>query len=350
MLDSRSEVLYSICMIVPVFLPHLGCADRCIYCDQGCITDVHSQDVASLIVDTLGKITGKFEVGLFGGNIFNVEPSTLKTLFQYFDFFSEKISNFRISTKPVPLNEETIQILKENRVTIVELGMPVFNDLMLKQLNRGYTVEDFYRAFYFLKKEGFHVAIQVMAGLPDETMNDIMETARQIVELSPYYIRVYPLVVLKNTPLYRMYKNGLFIPIQFEEALERVAYLYVKALKHNIKTVKMGLTDNEFIKTRIAAGQFHPAFGYMVKSLLFYLAIKANIENESIRGKIIVKLNSRDIPHLIGYKRANIEKFKEQDIDITWETKDIDQGSFILCNNLKKVRGMIFDALPNFEK
>ncbi|MCX5811175.1 MAG: radical SAM protein [Proteobacteria bacterium] len=332
-------------MIVPIFLPHLGCTDRCIYCDQGCITDVHSHDLPSQIKKSLEKMTGKFEVGLFGGNIFNVEPSTLKMLFQYFDNFSERILNFKISTKPTPLNDETIRILKENRVTVVELGMPVFNDIMLKKLNRGHTIEDFYRAFYLLKNEGFHVALQVMVGLPDETMNDIKETTRQIIRLSPHYIRIYPLVVLKDTPLHRMHKEGLFVPIQFEEAIERATHIYLNALRHSIKTVKMGLTANELIKDSIVAGQFHPAFGYMVKSQAFYLAIKTNIDVAAIKGDVTVKLNSADIPHLIGHKRVNIERFKEQGIYVTWEKQDIEKGSFILCSGPTVIKGIIFDAL-----
>jgi histone acetyltransferase (RNA polymerase elongator complex component) len=332
-------------MIVPVFLPHLGCTDRCIYCDQGCITDVHNNDLPSLIEKSLEKVGGKHEVGLFGGNIFNVEPSVLKTLFHYFDRFSESILNFRISTKPVPINKETIQILKENRVTVIELGMPVFNDAILKKLNRGHTVEDFYRAFHFLKNEGFHVALQAMVGLPDETMIDIKETAEHIIRLAPHYIRIYPLVVLKNTPLHRMYESGLFAPIQFGEAIERATYIYLNALKHGIKTVKMGLTDNEIIKDSIVAGQFHSAFGYMVKSQAFYLAVSARIDIASIKGDVAVKLNSADIPHLIGHKRMNIKRFEEQGIYVAWENEDIEKGNFILRGSRTIIKGNIFDAL-----
>jgi histone acetyltransferase (RNA polymerase elongator complex component) len=332
-------------MIVPVFLPHLGCTDRCIYCDQGCITDVHSNDLPSMINKSLENVEGKYEVGLFGGNIFNIEPPVLKMLFQYFDGFSERISNFRISTKPIPLNGKTISILKENRVTVVELGMPVFNDSILKKLNRRHTIEDFYKAFYFLEDYGFHVALQVMVGLPDEMKSDIEETARQIIRLSPHYIRIYPLAVLKSTPLHRMYEKGLFVPIRFEEAIERAAYIYLSALKQGIKTVKMGLTDNELIKDSIVAGQFHPALGYMVKSRAFYLAVKANIDTVSIKGDVTVKLNSSDIPHLIGHRRMNIERFKEQGIQVTWEKQDIEKGNFILSAGQRIIEGSIFDAL-----
>ena len=165
------------------------------------------------------------EVGLFGGNVFGIEPSKLSKLFSLFEGHKDRITNFRVSTKPVPLNGETIGILKENRVTVIELGIPVFNDAILAKLNRQHTVEDFYKAFNLLKNEGFHVALQVMVGLPDETVDDIRQTAEQVIRLSPHYIRIYPLVVFKDTTLHRMYESGFFAPIQFEEAVERAIYI-----------------------------------------------------------------------------------------------------------------------------
>ena len=138
-----------------------------------------------------------------------------------------------------------------------------------------------------------------MAGLPDETMADIETTVQHMITLKPYYIRIYPLVVLATTPLGEMYAKGLFMPDSFDTVLDRVVYIYLNALKEGIPVVKMGLTDNEVIKENILAGQYHPAYGYMVKSRAFYLAIMAKLRALSVTGKdVIVHLNNRDIPHL----------------------------------------------------
>ena len=129
-------------MIVPIFLPHLGCQDRCIYCDQDTITDVNARDLKSRIEEILTSRKDPFEVGLYGGNIFNIKPEALRRLFSYFDNYRAVIKNFRISTKPVPLDDEVIAILIENRVTTVELGIPSFNDHILELLNRKHTAAD----------------------------------------------------------------------------------------------------------------------------------------------------------------------------------------------------------------
>ena len=332
-------------MIVPIFLPHLGCLERCIYCNQGHITGSQGIDVDGIVKKSLCSAKDKVEIGLYGGNIFNVEPAELKRLFECFNSHMEKVSNFRISTKPVPLRNETIEILKVNKVTVIELGIPVFNDAILEKLNRKHTVEDFYKAYCLLKEEGFRVALQVMVGLPDETMNDIRMTAEQIIRLSPHYIRIYPLIVLKDTPLYSMYESGLFVPIPFEEALKRAVYIYLNALKHGIKAAKMGLTDNEIIKERVVAGHYHPAFGYLVKSEAFYLAVKAKIGAASLKGDVTVRLNNRDIPHLSGNRRSNIKRFNEQGVCIAWEKADVEEGNFVLHSGSKEIGGSIFDAL-----
>ena len=332
-------------MIIPIFLPHLGCHDRCIYCNQAYITDIKGNDVRSTIKRLLDTHNGKYEVGLYGGNIFGVEPSILKKLFTYFEDYMDNIQGFRISTKPVPLRKETIEILKEHKVSTIELGIPTFNNEILHRLNRKHTGEDLLRAFYMLKDEGFYVALQVMVGLPDESFEDIKETVENIIQLNPHYIRIYPLVVLKETPLQEMYEEGLFNPISFQDAVERALFIYLNSLQHGIKVVKIGLTDNEIIKDRVIAGHYHPAFGYVVRSEGFYLAVKAKIEAASIKGCVAVSLNNRDIPHLLGYRRSNIDRFKEQDLHVTWVKDDIKEGYFLIKQRDKAIEGNIFDAL-----
>lgn len=332
-------------MIIPVFLVHLGCHDRCTYCDQGYITAQNDTDIRRLIQRSLQRKEGPYEVGLFGGNIFGLDPDHLTRLFGHFDDYRDKITNFRISTKPAPLDEELINILKEQRVTVVELGIPSFNNTILRSLNRKHTAEDLLLAFNTLKDKGFQVALQFMVGLPDETFDDIRESVSNMARLKPNYIRIYPLAVLKGTPLCDLYQEKRFIPITFSEVLERTLYIYLNALQRDIKVVKMGLTDNEILKERVVAGYYHPAFGYLVRSHGFYRAVEAVAERESMSGKITVMLNKRDIPHLLGHTRNNIKGFEEQGLRISWEEGGMPVGTFRLISGSKHAEGTIFDAL-----
>jgi radical SAM superfamily enzyme YgiQ (UPF0313 family) len=333
-------------MILPVFLPHLGCNEKCIYCDQQFITDPKDADLNNVIAKTLSVHDGPYEVGLFGGNIFGLKPDQLLTVFSGFDEYLDRITNFRISTKPVPLDKKIIDILKANRVTVIELGIPTFNNKILSKLNRRHSAENLIATYRTLTEEGFHVALQLMAGLPDETMEDITTMAEHMITLKPFYIRIYPLVVLATTPLEEMYVKGLFVPDPFDTVLDRVVYLYLYALRGGIPVVKMGLTDNEVIQEKILAGQYHPAYGYMVKSRAFYLAIMARLFVVPLKGNTVtVYLNNRDVPHLLGYKRTNIAGFEKEGISILWEKEEIDRDNFILYYDGHSITGDIFDAL-----
>ncbi len=333
-------------MILPVFLPHFGCSEKCIYCNQQFIVDHIDTHVSNAISKTLRSQQGPYEVGLFGGNVFGIKPDQLRQIFSFFEEFRDRITNFRISTKPIPLNNEIIDILRTNRVTVIELGIPTFNNRILSLLNRQHSAEDLIATYKALTKESFNVALQFMAGLPDETMVDIQNTVRHMIDIKPDYIRIYPLVVLKATPLAEMHEKGLFVPASFDTVLDRVVYMYLNALKEGIPVVKMGLTDNEIIKENILAGQYHPAYGYMVKSRAFYLAVMARLLQAPARKKhIVVHLNNRDIPHLLGYKRSNIERFNENGFTIQWEKEEIEKDTFILQCNSQSIVGNIFNAM-----
>lgn len=332
-------------MLCPVFLPHLGCDRRCIYCNQNVITDIKTSDIEDLIKASLPSSKTTYEVGLFGGNIFNIPPSHLKKIFYLFKDYREHIEGFRISTKPVPLRQETIQILKENNVKVIELGIPVFNDKILEVLNRGYTVADFYNTYEILKKEGFKVALQVMVGLPDEDRKEIANTVKNIMRLMPSYIRIYPLVVIKDTPLYYAFMKGDFLPCDFNEVVMRALYIYLNAQSLNIPVVKMGLTDNEVIREKIVGGAYHPAFGSIVKSEGFFVALTSLFLKYNLKGKINVKINKRDVPHLLGYKRKNMERWAEHGIYVERETEDLDLGEFIIYHGKKDIKGNILDGI-----
>lgn len=332
-------------MIIPIFLPHVGCLDRCSYCNQDVITDVGEETLRKRIEQSLGACRGLCEVGLFGGNMFGIEPEALYRLFSYFNEYRDKITNFRISTKPVPLNDDIVAILKSNNVTVIELGIPTFNNHILKNLNRKHTGEDLGKAFHRLTQEGFHVALQVMVGLPYETRDDIKETVSNVIRLNPSYIRIYPLAFIEGTPLAEQYISGEFTPITFEEALYRAMFIYLKVSQRGIKIVKMGLTDNEVIKDRIIAGYHHPAFGHLVKSEAFFRAIMAKLEGVKRGEAVTVFLNARDISHLLGHERKNLGRFEQAGLAVSWQADDIPAGAFALRLRDGYSAGSVFDAL-----
>jgi hypothetical protein len=176
-------------------------------------------------------------------------------------------------------------------------------------------------------------------------MSDIRESVANIINLKPSYIRIYPLAFINGTPLADMHEAQEFVPITFEEVIHRAMVIYLSALQHEIKTVKMGLTDNEVIKEKVIGGYYHPAFGFLVKSEAFSRAVSAKIAEAGFSGEVAVALSNRDIPHLLGHKRCNISRFNDDGLSITWQTTDIPYGTFLLKSGEKEMGGTIFDAL-----
>jgi histone acetyltransferase (RNA polymerase elongator complex component) len=161
------------------------------------------------------------------------------------------------------VSARSIAVLKKHGVRVIELGIPTVNDAILRLLGRGHTAGDFFDAFRILTGEGFEMGMQVMVGLPGETLADLQETVFAMIALAPRFIRIYPLVVIEDTRLFERFTRGDYSPDSLDTAVTKACFVYVSAWSHAIRTIKMGLTENEVIKEKIASGPYHPAFGYL---------------------------------------------------------------------------------------
>ena len=107
-------------MIVPVFLPHLGCRQKCIYCNQHHITGKSSQeDISETIRKTLDPVGVRCEVAIYGGNPFGLGTNGLARLLSLFANYREKITSMRMSTEPIVPDAQTIRLLKDYDVQTV---------------------------------------------------------------------------------------------------------------------------------------------------------------------------------------------------------------------------------------
>ena len=125
-----------------------------------------------------------------------------------------------ISTRPDCIAEDTADYLaelSEKTYLTVELGLQSANNETLKLINRGHTYEQFAEGYKKLTSRGINVCIHIINGLPGETREDMMHTARRIAELHPHALKIHLLYVLKNTPLGEMYQRGEFAALEMEE-------------------------------------------------------------------------------------------------------------------------------------
>lgn len=333
-------------MTIPVFLPHLGCRHRCIYCNQHVITGKYGKENLEDAIDAaLAPVRYPAEVAIYGGNPLGLNLEELARLFSRFNAYRDRITHLRLSTEPIPPDAQVIRLLKDSNVRVIELGIPAFNDETLRALGRHHTVQDLYDSYSLLTENGFSVGLQVMVGLPGETASDIRTTAQHLARLRPSFIRIYPLLVLRDTALYVDFREGRFTPLSLHEAVERASFLYVGALSYDSKVAKMGLTDNEFLKEAVVSGPYHAAFGYLVRSHAFCMAVMAVCRREGFSGALKISLGNKDIPHLVGYRRSNLARLADRGLEMSWEVVDLPQGRFRISNGKTTAHGALHDAI-----
>lgn len=297
---------------IPIFISHFGCPNDCVFCNQkkinGRETDVTLEDVRNIIetyLETLPKKSKK-EVAFFGGTFTGISMDLQKQYLSVVNEYikKEKIDGIRLSTRPDYINEEIVDMLKNFGVTTVELGVQSFDEKVLKKSHRFYSMEKVYTASKLIKEAGIELGIQLMIGLPEATFESDLESAKKTVEIAPDIARIYPTLVIKETQLERMYKDGSYIPLTIDEAVKRCKKIQSLLEINGINVIRVGLQPTEELKEgeNVLGGPFHPAFKELVNGEIFYDFFKRIYEKEQ---ELLVEANEKDISSIVGIKKIN---------------------------------------------
>ena len=134
-----------------------------------------------------------------------------------------------IELNPGTVNEEKIIDYKNAGINRVSIGLQAVQDDLLKMLGRIHTYSEFENTYNLIQKNGFkNINVDLMLGLPNQTIDNIEECVKKIVSLNPNHISVYSLIVEEGTPIEKKITSGILnLP---EEDLERKMYYKVKEL------------------------------------------------------------------------------------------------------------------------
>lgn len=313
--------------IIPIFVPHLGCQNDCIFCNQRSISGqqkmITAEDVRKTIefyLENIKEKDAKKEVAFFGGSFTGIEEEKQEEFLQIaYEYIKQgKIESIRISTRPDYIDKKILRRLKKYKVETIELGVQSANDYILKKANRGHTFEDVKRASKMIRWHGFKLGHQMMVGLPESTRIDEINTAKELIKLKPKMVRIYPVLVIKNTKLEKDFMEEKYIPLTVVQAVETCKELVTMFNRKGIEVIRVGLqntdeiTDPNIKGSEVVAGPYHPAFRQLVESGLWYDTIVAKIKQLNVKvKKVQVTVNPQDVNNVIGHKRENIEKLKE---------------------------------------
>ena len=346
--------------VIPIFVPHLGCPNDCIFCNQksisGQMKQITEDEVEKIIEEFLNSFKEEklyTEIAFFGGSFtgidIDLQEKLLKIAYKYVK--DKKVDGIRVSTRPDYIDKEKLKLLKKYGVKTIELGVQSTNDYILKKSKRGHNFEDVKKASKLIRRYGFTLGHQMMIGLPESTWLDELNTARDLAKLKPKIVRLYPVLVIKGTELEKEFVKGEYEPITLDQAVERCKELYYFFDKKKITVIRMGLQNTDIISnpenlnSQVVAGPYHEAFGQLVEDSILYDRILFAIKKVNTKvAEVEIEVNPNDVNNIIGHKKENIQKFKElYEVDVKIKRNfSIRPGKFNL-NILKTYKEFLDD-------
>ena len=259
-------------LVIPIFIPFGGCEHQCVFCNQDNITGESGMPSTSEVKETIElylstwKGIGRKEVAFYGGSFTalkkEVQTEYLKTASVYVS--DGRLDGIRFSTRPDCISEEIVDFVSSYGVDIIELGVQSMDDNVLKLSGRGHSGADVINASKIIKDKGITLGLQIMPGLPGDSREAIFETARTVASINPSFVRVYPTLVIRDTPLFKLYERGDYIPWSIEDMVEVCREIRDIFEAQDIKIIRMGLQPTEDLEETLVAGPYHPAFRDLV--------------------------------------------------------------------------------------
>ena len=238
---------------IPIFIPHLGCPNQCVFCNQRSITGVQDFKIESVreeIETALATIndTVEAEIAFFGGSFTGIDRELMICLLELANEYVRcgRVSAIRCSTRPDYIDEDILAILKRYCVKTVELGLQSYDDAVLSACKRGHGSLDERRACEMIVGAGLELVGQMMIGLPESTPESEIATAQFIISSGAAGARIYPTVVFKDTELSDMASSNIYTPISLEEAVKRSATVFGLFIENNVKVIRVGLCATDF--------------------------------------------------------------------------------------------------------
>jgi elongator complex protein 3 len=196
-------------------------------------------------LESVGHPTGKVELLILGGtwcaypeeyrekfvlrllDALNGEDSTTLAEAQAMNERSaRRCVGLVVETRPDTITAEALRDMRRLGVTKIQVGLQSLDDRILALNCRGHTVADARRAFRLMRAAGFKIQAHWMPNLLGATLeSDRVDFARlfEDPDLRPDELKIYPTILVKNSPLYAYYERGEYHPYSYEELLELIA-------------------------------------------------------------------------------------------------------------------------------
>ena len=205
------------------------CKQKCLYCDF--VSFANKQDLQREYIDALKKEIKNWKIDEYKVKTMYIGGGTPS----YIDsnYISEIIKlvgitqSITIEANPGTITRQKLLEYKNAGINRLSIGLQSTNDRLLKQIGRIHNYKQFLETYNLAREIGFNnINVDLMIGLPNQSIEDIKQSLEEICKLNPEHISVYSLIVEENTPIQKLIANGeLELP---DEEKERQMYWYAK--------------------------------------------------------------------------------------------------------------------------
>ena len=206
------------------------CASKCSYCDflsfEGAGQDLQKRYVGALLTEIkAAHIESKIDTVYFGGGTPTLLPSPLicAILQEVQSLNLAKDTEITVEMNPCTNAKNLLTDLKAHGVNRLSIGLQAWQDDLLASIKRAHTARDFADIIQAARSAGINnTNVDLMFGLPNQTINQWRETITHVVSLAPSHISMYSLTPAENTPLWDALEAGdICLP---DETLDRAMY------------------------------------------------------------------------------------------------------------------------------
>ena len=316
--------------IIPVFVPHWGCPHACVFCNQRSITgqrkSATAEDVQQAIETAAAFLPQgeKRQLAFYGGSFTAIPAEDQEALLGAAQPYLKRgeISSIRLSTRPDAIDGETLERLRRFGVETIELGAQSMDEEVLRLSVRGHTAQDVERASRLIRAAGFSLVLQMMTGLPGDTPEKDLETARRLIACRPDGVRIYPTVIVRGTALYEQWRAGLYREHTVEDAVSVCARLLPLFEQAGIDVLRVGLNPTEELSGgEAAAGAYHPALGELVRSRVYRDRAEELLAGAEPDSLVTFTVGRGKTSQMTGQHRQNLdwlqERFALREIKVT---------------------------------
>jgi histone acetyltransferase (RNA polymerase elongator complex component) len=317
---------------IPVFVPEEACPNRCVFCNQYKISGSYKmpslEEVKSKIeayLNTFAK-DSRIEIAFFGGNFTGIDIEIQK---EYLDLAQNYVNSglvhgIRLSTRPDYIDEQRMQFMAAYSISCIELGAQSLDNEVLKLSGRGHTFVEIEKSSALILENNIEPGLQMMIGLPGDNPEKVRKTAEGIIKLGAKSTRIYPTLVIENTKLADLYRQGDYTPLSLEEAVNQIKEI-VPLFEHaGVRILRMGLHPSEELSNdkSLLAGPFHPAFGQLVYSAIWKEILERKLSeiNLSRNAEIVFEVAPSQINAAVGHNGSNKKLLSEKCASVKFRT------------------------------